>query len=278
MTDTSTGLSVTPELLVEINKQVDEIDAQLAAAGGESPGKTKIRNQWMKGNTITVDGEEVSETEKFVNDIVAQVLSAVNNREPEFKAGVYFGLNKVLNAKDNAWKEEAEKLLESAVPETTDGSAETVSVDELRSLREKKNALVDQFGAIKNILVMMRPDLEDQLEAIPVPEKSRGALPGTKKGPRKLSQMIFSVNGEQVAPDKNSMSGLAELTNFDGGARPFRQALDAALKTLPVEEGQKAKSAADPGDSFEVVINGYTISGVKLASQDEDDEDEEETE
>lgn len=276
MTDTmETGLSVTPELLVQINEKINAIDEQLVAASGEAPGKTKLRNDWMKGEETEVDGNKVFATETFTQNVLNQILSSIESQTPEFKAGVYFGLTKALGSKDSTWKEESEKFLEASIPEKPEGDTPAVDIDQLRELRVNRKQLVDQFGAIKNILVMLRPDLENELEGIPTPENLKGALPGTTKGPRKLSQMVFSVDGTQVPADKNSMSGLAEIVGGFDGARPFRQALDAALKATTVEEGQKAKSAADPGDSFEVTINGKVVSGVKLASSDEPDDDEE---
>jgi len=267
MTDTM-DLSISPELLRQINEQLADIDVQLELAGGEAPGKTKLRNEWVKS------------AEEFVSGVLAQISDKITDADPTFRAGVYFGITKALNAsKENAWKEESEKLLEASVPEK-DENAETVSLEEAQNLRVQYNNLVDQFNAVKNILVMMRPDIEAEIDAIASPEKKKGAIKGTTRGPRALSTMVFSVDGTQVAPDKNSMAGLAEIVGGFEGARPFRKALDEALKALPVEEGAKAKSAADPGDKFEVTINGHKVSGVKLASTDDDvdDEDEDETE
>jgi hypothetical protein len=278
-----TGLSVTPELLKQINEQIAAIDEQLEAAKGEAPGKTKLRNDWMKGET-EVDGQKVNATEQFVQNVVNQILSSVEAQSPEFKAGAYFGLVKTLTSKDSTWKEEAEKLLEASVPEKTEGDAQVIDITQLQELRKSRNELVDQFVAIKNILTIMRPDMESVIEGIATPDKIKGALPGTTKGPRKLSQMQFYVDGVALTPDKNSMGGLAELVpvkNEKGetGARPFRQALDSALKALVDSEGNSLKkSAADPGDSFEVVIEGKTVSGQKFASADEPDEEEDEPE
>lgn len=265
MTDTM-ELSISPEVLRQINQQLAEIDEQLALAGGEAPGKAKLRNEWSKN------------AEDLVNQVITQVLSQIENQDPTFKAGVYFGLTKALtSSKDNTWKEESESLLDASVPEK-DETQESLSMEEAKDLRVQYNNLVDQFNAVKNILIMMNPQNEAVIEEIPTPEKKKGAVKGTTRGPRALSQMAFSVDGQQVSPDKNSMAGLAEIVGGFEGARDFRRALDEALKNLPVPEGSKKKSAAHPGDSFEVTINGHTVSGVKYAVDEEDVEDEEEEE
>lgn len=276
MANTMEDLSLSPELLRQINEQISDIDSQLEVASGEAPGKTKLRNSWAKGEEVEIDGEKVGRVEKFLDGVLSKIDESIANEAPEFRAGVYFGLTKVLGSKDNKWKTEAEALLDASIPET-EGEKQAVDIEQLRALRVNRNELVEQFVAIKNILDIMRPDIKDTLAEIPVPEKKKGALPGTVKGPRKLSQMVFSVDGTQVSPEKNSMAGLAEVVGGYDGARPFRKALDEQLKALPVEEGAKAKSAADPGDSFSVEINGHTVSGVKMASADEevDDEDDE---
>lgn len=230
------GVSVSPDTLREKYNEITSIDEWLdSVSGGTSAGKTAIRNALIKENEATI------------GNMVDQIVKFLTDKDETVKAGVFFGVSKALADQVGTG---AEAFL-TAQAEANKSTTEQVSAsdEDITSRRAERKELVNQFNALKGILEMFGK--QDEIADIPDPKVLRGAIKGAKRAPRKINLMAFSVDGNAVSADQNSLSGVAALVGIK--AKELRAAL--------TEAGIDLKNPSD----FSATVNGHSVSAVKGA-------------
>lgn len=248
------GISVTPEALAEKAAEIDALDEWLdSVSGSKAAGKRAIKNALIR----EFEGQEV------VDSLVQQVLDYLNSQDAddEFTAAFYFDFATKL---DNALGDEAEDFIKARQEQEEANQADVqASEDEVRAKLEDRKQLVKEFQALKGILEMYGQT--EEIATIGDYQQRRGAMPGQKRKPRKINRMNYTIDGEDVSEDKNTLSGVASIVGM--------KVRD--LKALLEDNGVDLK---DPSD-FTVEVNGKTVSATlpaDLADDDEDEDDEDE--
>lgn len=208
----------------EIVSNINEIDVQLdSLVDTESAGKRKI------GNDL-VDKFEAQWT-----SIVEQLTGHLNSLDEETQAGVYLGLSRSLQS---VFSEPAKNFVES-LAKNAPKSEPLITEEQAAELSKVRSELYQKAKAVVDLAKNFDgTDFE-------MPKTRRGSR--GKRGPRALSLMVWAINGAAVAEEDNSVAGVAKLLGFEK-SKDFTQALrDAGVDTR------------EPGDSFEVEINGKTV-------------------
>lgn len=249
MADAS-GISVTPETLLEKVNEVAAIDEKLdAASGSESAGKRAL------ANSLATEHEGV--WKKVADSIVAN-LSKIEN--PDQQVASFTGVMKSLNDK---FKETVDTFLSKEVANRQTETV-TLSDEELSSLTTQRKNLVEQAKALKNILEMFGQDVS----GIPDIKKRTGSR--GKRGPRVLTNYDFFIDGTPRSKSQNTLSSIANTVCAD---------LNWKTQDLKNFIAEKGIDLTNPGDGFEVTLPTdppKTLKVVKGEPSAEDDEDEEE--
>lgn len=251
-----TGISVTPEALAEKAAEIDAVDEWLdSVSGSKAAGKRAIKNSLIR----EFSGGDV------VDSLVQQVMNYLNENDAddEFQAAFFFDLSAKL---DNALGDDAEEFVKVRHESEAANQAEvSASEDEVRSQLETRKQLVKEFQALKGILEMYGQ--ADEISSIGDYQQRRGAMPGQTRKPRKINRMNYTIDGEPVDEDKNTLSGVASIVGMK--VRDLKATLEAA--------GVDLKNPSD----FTVSVNNKEISATlpaDLVEDDDDDEDDDEDE
>jgi hypothetical protein len=188
-------------------------------------------------------------------------LRTVSN--PEQLVGIVEGIIKALRDEFN---EENNKIIEAKV-EAAPKSEPLISQEQAEELSKQRSGLYQTIKQVVNVAkVMDDVDLE-------MPKTRRGSH--GKRGARKMSLMVWAINGEEIDP-KPKYKDLAISLGFEGSKE-----LTAFLKSKGVDtkDPKDGKLSVEFDDGR--VLSGYIpedASSDDIEDDDDDDDDDEETE
>lgn len=237
------GVEVTPDALRDKFEEINEIDVRLDAASGGTRGKRAIKSALVI--------EHSDKNEKFV-DSVLNTLNEKLTGEQRLAAVVH--LSRVLK---DAFSDEVDEYVDEKIEEQQE-EQEALSEAEADALIEQRKELHSQYNALKNILEMFGTDVSD----IPEPKSRRGRR--GKRGPRTLSQFQYSIDGEELDEDSNSLATVAQRLGVDGVKE---------LKRIVSEENNIPLTKDEVPDDWEVKINDHVLAANRYMNRrDENDE------
>jgi hypothetical protein len=220
MTDTATGISVTPDILRGVVNEIAQLDEQLdAASGSESAGKRAL------GNALA------SENEHLWKQNVDGLIEGISQYEDiAVLAGVYSGIKDSL---DKAFKAKVDEYLTAEAKMRSDNRPQ-VSAEQIQEWTDARKKLIEHYKAIKGILDLFEQDTS----GIPEPKKRSGAR--GKRGPRVLTGYDWFVDGEKRTDTQNSLSSIANTVCTPLGwktadLRSFLEENGINLQTPPEE-------------------------------------------
>ena len=190
MTDVSSGISVSPEILREKVAEIAQLDEQLdAASGSESAGKRAIQN------ALAAENEEGW---RGVTDQLSAELNKYSDDVPKL-VGLYSGITSTLSGE---FKSKVDEFLAAEV-KTRETNREQVSPEQISEWTEARKQLMEQYKALRGILELFEQDIS----GIEEPKKRSGAR--GPRGPRVLTGYDWFIDGEKRTDTQNSMSSIA---------------------------------------------------------------------
>lgn len=243
------GINVSADALMEKYQEIAKMDEIIAAASGnDAAGKRAIANSIA------------TETENKWAPTVEQILDAFTKLDENTLVGAFTGLTSRMKER---YGETVDKYLEIQ-KEARKSDAPSVSEEELNATLASRREAVEQYKALRGILVTFGRDVSH----VPEPKKHTGSR--GKRGPRVFSKFVFSIDGVERPASQNNLSSIANSVCKDCSETGWKV---ADLKAFLQAQGLDLEN---PSDFSYELPNGKTISGVK--SENLGDEDEDETE
>jgi len=237
-----------------VKGQIAAIDEELdAAQGGKAAGKRAIINTLVKENGETIDivlgqlREQLFDSDKFSD---------------QQKAAFYYGLLSTL--RDN-FETRAQETIDPMVKEVPDAPA--IPAEELQKKSNERSLAYKQAKYVRELLSMFGEDLDNY----PMPKRRGG---GGKRGTRELSKYSWSLDGERMPADSDSLTAIAKKLGFEKSVTLRELMRNAGINlTNPVDPITFDLSAEDSPDN-----ESHSIVGNKRAEEEEDEEDDEDSE
>jgi len=263
----STAVTENPQLgaaftmYSDIMSQLNALDEALdSTVDAKSAGKRALRNKLV----VQYEGDWKPSVDSLVTSLSE---FPVEQRVAVFSAFIS-QLNKAFDA-------EAQKYLEDQVEsnKTDTSEAPTFTDEQIKKLSEDRSAL---YKAAKNTreLAILFGGTEEQF---PLPKKRTGTR--GKRGKRAISMYDWSINGEALKDDENSLLWVANKYGYENVAA-LRKAIQESLTDA---EGKPLKDLKDPPSPITFALpGGFILVGVRDLSEpttdsesdsDEDDED-----
>jgi hypothetical protein len=232
--------------------QIRALDEQLdSALGGKSAGRRAIINALVKDNS-----KDIAE---FIGDIRTQIFDNVDFSDDQ-KVAFYFGL--VSGLKD-AFDEKANAILEPKVKEVPD--TPPIPAEELESIVKTRNDSLSSAKNVRELLTMFGVDVTEYV----VPRRRGG---GGKRGVRAISKFTWSLDGERMPADKDSLTAISKELGMEKSK---------ILRDLMREAGINLTEPVDPIE-FTVPAEWckdkqeHSIVGNKRADEEDDEEEDDE--
>lgn len=234
--------------------QVEAIDEKLDA-GLDSTGKRKLTNELVE----KYQGDDENDGWKQVTDTLIPQMEEMSEEE---MVGSFYGLIRTLSDK---FKEAADNWLQKQI-DSQPKVEDTLSETERKELSEARSELAESAKMIVKMATTFGLCSETEPWALP---KRRGAV--GKRGKRALTLYSWSIDGEELANDVNSVKGVSQELGFEKSADFTKALRDAKIDTK------------EPPNEFTVTLNGKSLTGVRKAEDvtepetsddDEDSEDE----
>ena len=227
--------------------QTLEIDAKVDAGSD-----TETRKRVTSG---LVDNQSTVWTPTV--DHLRMALEKVRDEENDRDkfVGIYLGIVRGLQ---NLFKNEVDTYIEQLV-EQAPTPDDVLSEEDKKALMEERKALV---GQIRTIIEMAKTFNEFDDTNPWYEPKRRGAV--GSRGKRALSFYTWTVDGQAMPEDENSVAGVYPKVGYSKAAD-----LTAALKAAGI-------NTTEPPREFSVELNGHTIIASDSRPEDEGDEEEEE--
>lgn len=268
----ATNVEALRPMFEELVKQIAEIDEQLdAATGGKTAGRRAIINALVKQAETIPEGAESTPLFDIVSRLSAQVFDN-ESFDQDTLIGLYFGITKMLRDK---YEENFIKAVDAQVEEKP--AVEVKLTDEqLKALSEARSEFYKQAKYARELITMMGGSKDE----FKMPTSRRGGV--GKRGARAISYFTWTVDGEAVSPEKDSLTEIAKSFGFAKGVQ-LRDLMKAAKINLTTPESpiDFTLLAEDSPDNKEHVLHGVRRAGAEEDSDDDesdDDDDDDEDE
>lgn len=243
---------------------INDIDEVLdAAQGGRAAGKRAILNGLVSENQDAVDNA-VNEFSNFLDSI----------EDENTRAAIYHGVVKGLGKKYDGTVESVLENLVKDVPE-----APPVPEDKQKEMAEMRKILWDKVKSAREFLQMVGANPEDY----PLPKTRRGGR--GKRGARAISQYTWSLDGEKLTGDADSLLAISKSLGFEKKSQ-----LTALMKASPGKDEAGVDipglNLTDPPDPIDFVLSvenspdgrEHSLHGVRKVVNEEANEDDEDDE
>lgn len=242
-------------------KKIEDIDSVLdAQAGGRSASKRVVLNQLVKDN------------EDAINSAVEQFRAFLDGEveDDSVRVAIFSGVVKGLKA---AYDPQVESVLETLVQDVPEVAP--LPQEDIEALSATRKKLYTQCLANIEMLELFGGTAEDY----PKPKRRSGGR-GSKRGPRAISQYTWSLDGEKLSADEDSILAISKKIGFEKKSEltKLMKEVGGLNLTEPPDPIDFTLSVENSRDGVEHSLHGVRrVASEGNPEDDEADEDEDET-
>jgi hypothetical protein len=186
------------------------------------------------------------------------MATSMSEMDPAKQAAAFYGLVRTLSDK---FKENVDKWITEQVDSQPKDASTEVSDAEKKELAEVRRGLIKQI----KMIIEMATNFGESSADNPWPEpKTRGAV--GKRGRRALTLYTWSIDGQPVSEENDSVKDVANLLGYD-------KAADFTKELREQEVNGKKIDTKTPPDEFTVTLRGKELHGRRLTEEDELEEE-----
>jgi len=238
-------------------KKIEDLDSVLdAQAGGRSASKRVVLNQLVKDNEDAINSA-VTTFRSFLDEEV---------EDEQVRIAIFHGVVKALKG---VYDPQVESVLETLVQDVPEVAP--LPTDEVEALTSARKKLYAQTKSNIEMLELFGEKPEDY----PMPKRRSGGR-GSKRGARKISLYTWTLDGEKLSADEDSVLAISKKLGFEKKSDLTKLMRDAELNLTdppdPIDFSLASENSPDGKD--------HSLHGVRRVASEgnaEDDEDDDDT-